>query len=882
MPRLTSVILLLGTLSTASATELSVIQEELSIPPQQMRLLEFGNVPQQDTTVLLEITARVHYRQLAGSNLFMKLALNGREVNAARSRRVMRLVNKPVISPVSPGLPASWFGGAWRLIYAPDFESGRKVSFYQGDPYTFVLDVTDLINPAAENRLELTNTARRLPGWQETEGNLVIQKLTIRTKPEKSPTMQEASALASVINTGQPAAGPAKYQGELLPGGGFTVSVGQKRWEFASAFSYPDAGLNRLAPDGEPDRSGQPAWQPRVIRTADGGQVLAEGPHYRLERRVRFTARKVEVADTLTNLNREAPLGLLVRHEVRLDSPDEVAVRLAGNPDPAMSDYYSPPNPSVHIATRDHGLGLLCEDDVFRNQARLFCTGEPVAAGLRTEMLCLAPQETYTVRWSVYPVAGPDYFDFVNLVREDWGSNFTVDGAWTFFSPDSILATPVETIREKFERLGIRYACYCGGWVDPKHDRKRIGFGTGVLDDYWADFRGRLKAAAARIREAVPGVKVLVYYDSQRDTSEGGTERFRDSWLTDPKGNQLRTDWGGVYSRTWSVVATLNNTYGKAMLATADRYLQEMGVDGLYWDEMECVAYGTPLITYNATDGHSCLLEPKRYTIQRPIGLTTLLGEGHRLAVIDRVRKQGGVLMGNGPTNSRAILATGVPRMVEIQHNDYWCYEGNLGTPLGYMSSRTDFGNLLRALRLACLPVGTRYDYPYEMPRYLFPFTPIELHTGYLLGKERIITLHPGNYGWKGERCLVQVHHFDRQGKLTATDYPTTIGQEARTAVAPGEDEAVVLERLPILLDPSSENAMVRQVRYSEKEISLHLTAAKGATLRIADGRFPVQPGQPYAVQIGDAAAQRLSVEDGALTVAVKPVQDVVVRVMAP
>ncbi len=110
---------------------------------------------------------------------------------------------------------------------------------------------------------------------------------------------------------------------------------------------------------------------------------------------------------------------------------------------------------------------------MLRNQARLFYSNAPRAVGLRTDMLRLGPGESYTVRWSVWPVAGPDYYDFVNLVRQDWGVNITVDGAWTFFSPDAILATPVERIRRQFQRLGIRYACYCGGWIDPRADRPR-------------------------------------------------------------------------------------------------------------------------------------------------------------------------------------------------------------------------------------------------------------------------------------------------------------------------------------------------------------------------------------------------------------------------
>lgn len=776
----------------ARAEELRLLKQEQRIAPGQTAAFEFGNVPQRDTTVLLRVTARLHSARPSGSMYFLKMDLNGREIQPARSRRVMRLANRPLEAPVATNAPAPWFGNhAWRLLYSPSFD--YRPPYFSDDPYTFVLDVTDLTNPAAENRLAITNTADKLHKARTApEGELVLRVLSVTVRPGASPTMAAASSIAPVINTGQPAAGPARYVGRLTPGGGLAVKVGAREWQLSSAFSFPNAGFNRLIPGADADRSGELGWKPTIVQQ---GQLAAAGAHYRLARTVRFGPVKIDVADELTNLDRQRPLGLLVRHEISLAGLADPAVRLAGNPDPAVSDYYSPANPSVHVSLPDKGLGLLAEDDVFRNQARLYCTAEPPAAGLRTEMLRLGPGESYTLRWSIWPVAGPDYFDFVNLVRADWGSNFTAPGAWTFFHPDSILGQTPEQIREKFRCLGIRFACYCGGWVDPKHDRKRIGFGTGVLDDYWADFRARLRQAAAKIRQACPEVKVLVYYDTQRDTAETGHERFRDSWLVDPTGQPLSTEWGGAYSLTWSMVATLQNSFGRAMLEAVDRYRGEIGADGLYWDEMEEVAYGAPLVTYDMADGHSCLLHAKNFTIQREIGITTLLGESHRLAVIERARRNQGAVMGNGPACTRAMLATGVPRMVEIQHNDYWCYEGNLGMPLGYMSSRTDFGNVIRALQMACLPVGTRYDYPHEISRYLFPFTPIELHAGYLLGRERIITLHSGNYGWPGQSCRVAVRYFNRDGKLARTESPPA--PQARTPVKVGPGEAVVIERLP-------------------------------------------------------------------------------------
>ncbi len=317
------------------------------------------------------------------------------------------------------------------------------------------------------------------------------------------------------------------------------------------------------------------------------------------------------------------------------------------------------------------------------------------------------------------------------------------------------------------------------------------------MDAYWADFRNRLKAAAGRLRQARPGLQVLVYYDTQRDTAEGGHERFQDSWLTDRQGQQLSTEWSGVYSLTYSVVATLQNSYGKAMLEVAARYLDEMGVDGLYWDEMEGTGYGAPLITYNQPDGVSCILDPKTYRIERPAGVTTLLGEAHRLAVIDLVRGKGGVLMGNGPPCTRRLLEKKVQRMVEVQHNDTWCFQGNLDTPLGYAGGRPDFGNWIRALDLATLLVGTRYDYAHEISPLVFPFTPIELHQGYLLGQERIIATHDGTYGWPQAAALVLAHHLDPDGKRHPGPWATLYrGGEVRTAVRLASSEAAVLQRL--------------------------------------------------------------------------------------
>lgn len=818
----------------ATPADIPLLDGDVRLAPGATRSFEFGTVPQEGATVTLHLRARLDFPSLSGSSLFMRIRLNGREVGASKSRQVLRLLNRPLVSPVSPDLPATWCtDGHWRLVYAPDFQGAAKQAFYVGNPYEFVLDVTDLTNPAAENRLEISSTVADLGLFANGGGDLVIGSLSVGTKPVASPTLAATATAGAGLNRGEPGAGSAPYTGRILPGGGFALEVDGNVWSFGSAFSYPDAGLNRLAAAALPDRTGESAWRVAVEATPAGGRVSATGARYRLQRTVRFTPRRVVVADLITNTQTEVPLGMLVRHDLDLSSHPEAQVRLAGNSDPGLDNEYAPANPSVHVAAAAIGLGLLCEDTPFRNQARLYVEQQPFQAGVRTEMLWIPPGGSHTLEWSVYPVASADYYDFVNLVRQDWGANFTTEGAWTFFDPDTVLATPVEELSRQFARLGVRYACYCGGWVDRKHDPKRIGFGTGVMDAYWADFRGRLQAAALRLRQARPELKVLVYYDTQRDTAEGGHERFADSWLTNSQGQQLSTEWSGIYSLTYSVVATLENSYGKAMLEVAARYLDELGADGLYWDEMEGTGYGAPLLTYNQHDGISCILDPKTYRIERPVGVTTLLGEAHRLAVIDRVRGKGGILMGNGPPCTRKLLEKKVQRMVEVQHNDTWCFQGNLDTPLGYAGGRPDFGNWVRALDQATLLVGTRSDYTHEISPLVFPFTPIELHQGYLLGQERIITTHDGNYGWPGQATLVVTHHLDADGKRRPGPWVTAYrGGGVRTTVSLGKGEAAVLERLDGAVEGDGE-ADFRAVTRAQGVLHGQVSGQGRVTLRV-------------------------------------------------
>ncbi len=573
------------------------------------------------------------------------------------------------------------------------------------------------------------------------------------------------------------------------------------------------------------------------------------------------------MSEEITNLHRDQKLGMLVRSEVSLKGK-QADVRLAGNPDPILNEYYAPSNPSVYAQLKDFGLGLICEDDVFRNQATLFCDAK--TAGIRTEKLCLKPGGSYTLKWSVYPVATNDYYDFINLVRQDWGANFTVEGAWSFFyKPEVILDTPFDYLRKQYINQGVKYVNCCGGWIDfirEKEIPKHVAFGAGVLDPFWADYRDRLRRVKQRIHKAVPDIKVYNYYNTFRDSSEEGRKRFHDSLIVSSDGNPRSSTFGGDFFPSYCVIPTLENSFGQTMLKAVKYYMDELKCDGLYWDDMELENYNVPQITYNMWDGYSCILTEK-YTIERTIAIGTIIGEKFRLAVIDKVRSLGGNLLGNSPACTKKLLLKKMQRMVEIQHNDSWHYLGNLDSPLGYAGHRKDFGNWIRAIKMATLLVGTRISYyDYDFSRYVFPFTPIELHAGYMLGQERIITVHSGNYGWVGKRCLSQVRHFDKNGKLTGKDFPTIVTRdEARTKVELTEGEALVLERLPVIIEPKTDAANVSGVSYSSKALIFNLKTSGEAKVQIANGALSITPGCRIMVTIGETTKEMEVGKNGVL-----------------
>jgi len=94
---------------------------------------------------------------------------------------------------------------------------------------------------------------------------------------------------------------------------------------------------------------------------------------------------------------------------------------------------------------------------------------------------------------------------------------------------------------------------------------------------------------------------------------------------------------------------------------------------------------------------------------------------------------------------------------------------------------------MLRALHWGCIYnwySGTIIPKYKTITEHMFPFTPIELHSGYVVGKERILTAKSGLFGW-GDAAAFDIHVYDRTGRETK-------GKEAKRVVRDGKAYAEV------------------------------------------------------------------------------------------
>lgn len=652
-----------------------------------------------------------------------------------------RLTSGPDTAQMKDGRMLLWVtpDGRLTLPWAPDFTSAQEHPTYGlvdtvAGEYEFYLG--GLLREG-ENVIELRNVCVEISPEKDV---LTVGDVALRARPNAPGLGLLRPAPTGELPVIEPrTVFPKTY--ELVRGDGRAIelSVGDERFVVTSRFS---------APDGQ--------WH-------EGST-----PFYAHSREVIEHDEWIEVRDRFRNLT-GGNVPVMQEHACALGEA-MTGVWLAGSKMPVgAGQRQQSDNPSVFAATAEHGLGMVPLSDVFQVHAR-----QEAAQGTATladRSFYLAPGAEYAAEWAIVPVTTPDFYDFVNQARRMLEVNFTLKWLFAFhFYLETVYDWSDQTLRDFIVNKSTNFivkSLYAAGRL-PDGGVKR---GTLWMESDLQPYRDFHR----RVHELFPdgSVNTGIYFHCFLDVDPRNEERFAADRLLTANGEHLAYGEGrNAYMKYY--VPTLDNGFGAEMERWLDTIMYDVGVDGVYWDEFAF----TRGYAYNMPDGVTADIDPQTMQITRLKGDTALLSRDWRLKQVRRI-------MGEG----RPFIVNGMPRTRTLQreHFEAFTETGNigncrntllyspvaLGDHLSEITFRDAYKVMLRALDFGCLYVWYSSNVVPPAPtltEHMFPCTPIELHEGYVIGEERIVTNRSGLFGW-GDGSQFQGYVYDREG-LATDEYP--------------------------------------------------------------------------------------------------------------
>jgi len=763
------------------------LASELVIKPGQTQKVELPQLDGSETR-LLRVTVRREAARLGGYAPYLHMAFNGQPLDASKNRYEPRLLNKPLAFSRATGEQVFWNrgDGIWLTIFSPDFQTDfRRYGADVAQPYSYVLDISDLLRAHGGNELELSSYIPITP-----EASNIIASVELLTAPP---------ATGNTVHSPRPRI-DTKPDFKVAADGALELQVEGKPLRVLSTFSVPHGGQNQLG-----GASHEQAWKPRVTRhSATKWTVEAQGAYYRLVREINQVDGRISVRDTWHNPTKD-DVGIIFSNALDLaQHPSIDYCRIGGSRGQGVNEVQSRENPTLFFPLNNSSLTMIAEDDVQRNQAVFYFDAGQRKSGIRNPMFALGPNANYTMEWSLYTLPSPDYFDMINRVRNDWNANATLKGPVYFANYRSIAGMPLEQVRKLVATHDARYICF---WElrTPENqpdwnNQKVVAFGTGVHEPIFKPEIELLKQAIAKLKAVNPEIKVSLYSHSFFISPEKADDkRFEDSWVTNARGARSASVYSATdFFRYQTAYPTLKNSYGEAYLKILDFYLDELKLDWIYWDESNgpgvTVDEGDRLesfLTYNAWDGHSAKIDPQTGLIQQKCAFLTLLCDDFMDAAVEKVEKKGGFVLFNGAATTKRRLRS--PSFVETQWDITQNYRTHLNAPLAYGPGNPTVNDLRRRANLGTIYARTHLDYNSTVIAKTYPFTPVELHEGWVKSKERIITSRSGSFGWE-QPFKAKLYLYDGEGKLTTTQAYDTVQKSVSVTVPEGG--IAILERV--------------------------------------------------------------------------------------
>ena len=546
-----------------------------------------------------------------------------------------------------------------------------------------------------------------------------------------------------------------------LQGDGFRLLVGDQgamaveadgeSYIIESSYSYPDGG--KVGTNELSCRRQIGSWQLNIHRGKTAPEqicIIGKGKHYTLARTVSMEGSRIRVSDEIVNETNEA-VGVIIRHRV-VTAEEPKKILFVGAPwatgegiagvcrDIAKRVLlslglltskigYQSENPTLFVSLKRTHLGIIAEDTLFRLQFE----AHRYRAAFSMEHFALHPRETHTLKWAIYPLGkGADYFTFINRVRCDWKTNFTVAGPFDFFNlidHREILEQPAQ-LDEYLKRKRLRYGIVAfTPWLDYDNFNWRTGK-TVSREEYKKLLRSGMEAFKAVDpdikclgsmqscwRSLPTDVMIKLYEKIPQEQRKQGFYRFTDEQMK--VAQDLPLDWKKsfikgldgryIYELYYTgpqkeplmaigVYAAAGNSQLAYWMEQAKFIMEDVGLDGIYIDGFSLAFKADPSqrYTYDRWDGVTVDIDAHTGKILRRYTDCAWVGVQAQKSLIQYVHSLSGILVANTAASAQEVQSSPVMRFIEgsgvMDHFDFvegrepalfrYLCRGQLGSPI--------------------------------------------------------------------------------------------------------------------------------------------------------------------------------------------------------
>lgn len=514
--------------------------------------------------------------------------------------------------------------------------------------------------------------------------------------------------------------------------------------------------------------------------TPDGGWAEDSCSFFDIDRKVEKLAEGFLVRDTFTN-KLDEHLPLMQFHQLSGKNAEFHIGGIKGKPSSNLSDITG--NTSVFAGSDGGGIGIFAQNVEFQEH----CCGRVISEDsieIGDKSMALPPKGSITQEFIVVPVAKGGYYEFVNAVRRQIGANVKLEGpigTWAAYK------NWMSRFYDRINTLGIHFML-C--------DLPNIG-----LEFHTNPKRNDVKSMITQIRTVRPSIKIYRYFHSQIECNPD--VEFKSGRLLYKNGSQAH------YGEKALLYLNLEETaYSRMMESVIDDMLDNWDIDGIYWDEFHnsgpSFHYGDPW------DGCSADIDMKTHKIDTLKSSVFLIQRPWKNRMVDKILARGKRIYANGNSARRGEFA----QKVDFTFSETQLKTNNarmhFTTPLahencdGIKSLQDYYFKMLDSLDYGVLANFSFISVPDSgqiwptIAEQMYPTTPLELHAGYVIGEERIVSKVSGCFGWN-DASKHQVFVFNSQGQRVENHGMKTLSIDGKTFTElrlPGDWSAVIVRIL--------------------------------------------------------------------------------------